>query len=147
VGNYKLDIATDSLFNEITYSILTDINFHMPLDSLKANQTYFWRVSAANECGNAVSEIFQFTTETISNIQLLLDKDYRIYPNPTKDFITVEMSNYRNNLEVYASSGKLLQKLSFAQQTLIDLSDYPSGMYWVKLINSKGMIVKKVIVE
>jgi len=147
VGNYKLDVATDSLFDAIIYSVLTDLTFHTPTDSLQPNQSYFWRISAANECGNGVSENFKFTTETITNIRQLSDDDYSIYPNPTNGFVTIEMNAFENDLEVYTSSGKRLQQLSFVQKTSLDLSNYSSGLYWIKLINSEGMIVKKIILE
>ncbi|MEM6698970.1 MAG: T9SS type A sorting domain-containing protein, partial [Bacteroidota bacterium] len=147
VGNFKLDIATDSLFDSIAYTILTDLTFHAPTDSLQANQTYYWRVSAANECGNAVSETFQFATETISKTRQLTEADYRIYPNPTKGFVTIKMNAPQNEFELYNSSGKLLQGGNFTQQTNLDLSNYPSGMYWIRLFNGKGMIVKKIVVE
>lgn len=147
VGNYKLDLATDSLFEEVIYSTLTDLTFHMPTDSLQANQSYFWRVSAANDCGNTVSDTFKFTTETISSVQQLSEEDYRIYPNPTKGLVSIVMNEYQNYLELYSSNGKLLQRRSFTQQTTLDLANLASGMYWIKLVNSKGMIVKKVILE
>ncbi|MEM8526580.1 MAG: T9SS type A sorting domain-containing protein [Bacteroidota bacterium] len=147
VGNYKLDIAIDSLFDTITYTVLTDLTFHTPADSLRANQTYFWRVSAANECGNGTSETYKFRTETISNTQQLSESDYRIFPNPTDGFLQIEMNIAQNTLELFATNGKLLQRSSFTQRTTLDLSHYPAGLYWIKLVNAKGMIVKKVIVN
>ncbi|MEL6721283.1 MAG: T9SS type A sorting domain-containing protein, partial [Bacteroidota bacterium] len=147
VGNYKLDVSVDSLFDTIVYTVLTDLTFHSPTDSLQPNQTYFWRVSAANQCGNGVSEVFKFTTETISNTQRLSEEDYLIYPNPTKGIVFIEANTSKNNLELYASNGKRLERLSFFQQTKLELNHYPSGIYWIKLFNANGMIVKKIILE
>jgi hypothetical protein len=72
-----------------------------------------------------------------------------IYPNPTTDFIFVEvMEDYGNEVsfEVYSANGILLENIVLAANSFrqeIDLSTYPSGMY-VLILNFDGQRQKTI---
>ena len=63
-------------------------------------------------------------------------KKFRVYPNPTIDFVIVEGSDY---VEVFNLSGQNLGKYS-AQR--VDLSNLPSGLYFIKMQSGE---VEKVV--
>ncbi|MCB0515501.1 MAG: zinc-dependent metalloprotease family protein [Chitinophagales bacterium] len=61
-ATYTLEIATDAAFTNIieTQSGLT--NNSTTANNLAPNTQYYWRVTAINACGSAVSSVFNFTT-------------------------------------------------------------------------------------
>lgn len=73
---YDLDVATDSGFTNIVYSV-TDVDDtqHTMTTALDPLSTYYWRVRANNACGSgSYSSTFSFTTEDIPPI-LVVDDD------------------------------------------------------------------------
>lgn len=67
------------------------------------------------------------------------DHAFKLYPNPTIDLIRVE--NTRKQIEIFSSSGKLLNTISGSISKTIDMSDFPSGLYFIK----SGKYIEKII--
>jgi len=67
------------------------------------------------------------------------DRNFKLYPNPTIDFIEVE--NPEKQIEIYSSSGKLLEIISGGINKTIDMSDFQSGFYFIK----SGKYIEKII--
>lgn len=66
-----------------------------------------------------------------------------IFPNPTKDFINVKTSDDIKSINLYNARGQLI---SIYIKSHIDLSEYPKGMYFIKIITEKNKTyVKKII--
>lgn len=71
-----------------------------------------------------------------------------VYPNPVMNNLTVEFEtiNYDTQIEVYSVNGQLMyvdkDNRSFGfNKVSIDMSDYPTGMYMVRI----GNLVKKIV--
>ena len=71
--------------------------------------------------------------------------DIELFPNPTNGVINVEVEFAEIiAIKVYAIDGKEL-KIDTSSQ--IDLSNYSSGAYFIRVQTNKGMITQKVIKE
>jgi len=72
---------------------------------------------------------------------------FKVYPNPTNNNITIEFDNLTNaQLEVFDINGRLLMdSLLKVNQNLIDVSNFPSGMYLFKVTSDEGTATSKVI--
>jgi len=71
------------------------------------------------------------------------DVNTQIYPNPANDYITVE-TNLKSEIEIFNIQGKLIKSMNTnGDKTNIDISDFSSGMYFVKLKSEKNIEVKK----
>ncbi|MEA1878884.1 MAG: T9SS type A sorting domain-containing protein [Bacteroidota bacterium] len=72
--------------------------------------------------------------------------DYRIYPNPVSDYLTIADSEDFNTVEISDLSGKLLIKTS---EKRIDLSGLSNGLYMVRLvgIDNNPLFTGKLIVS
>jgi hypothetical protein len=77
-----------------------------------------------------------------------------IYPNPVTDKISVVLSGNFNNLlklEIISSSGRqiLNKQLASDQQIneIINVQDFPSGIYFVRIVTSDRVITSKFIKE
>jgi hypothetical protein len=73
--------------------------------------------------------------------------DFKLYPNPTKDIVTIELSQFSNTkLEVYDINGRVLlnQNLNTTSNQ-INIQSFPVGIYLFKITSQEGTAVSKVI--
>lgn len=97
--------------------------------------------------GDSVSYYYHTTVTDITNFK---ETGIAIYPNPSKGKFTISKVNSPGYIEIYNSIGtRIYSDLEFNPQTTIeiDLSDYPKGIYFVKINNEMNRITKKVIIQ
>lgn len=72
-----------------------------------------------------------------------------MYPNPVRDQLIIETSggNETVTYEIYNSFGQIVQKGSFIEKTIIQISSFSTGIYFVKLLNGNSTEVKKIVKE
>lgn len=71
--------------------------------------------------------------------------DVTIFPNPTKDMVTIQAEGLKD-VTVFSMTGqKLLTRQVDSNELTIDLSDLPSGVYHFNMATDQGIRVKKVI--
>ncbi len=70
-------------------------------------------------------------------------QNIRVYPNPTTGLLVIETDTL-HKVEVYTISGILIETTDKNQ---INLSQYPRGVYLVKVSTDAGTALKKVILE
>lgn len=79
----------------------------------------------------------------------LVNLDIRIYPNPTKGVLKVEIpgiGDIKPTLVVYNLQGKqLVHKTVSNQISTINLSGHPAGMYIMKIVNGQESLDWKII--
>ncbi len=71
-------------------------------------------------------------------------KKLKIYPNPVKDFVTIELDQMirKGKLVVYNLSGKAVFQAGFQDSIRIDVSELPLGVYEVCLFAENGLLAK-----
>jgi len=69
-----------------------------------------------------------------------------VFPNPVSETLTISTTSNINftKAEIYSING---QKLVETSATQINLSDFSTGIYFVKVISAQGSITKKIIKE
>lgn len=74
---------------------------------------------------------------------------FNIYPNPNNGSFTIATDNFENTtIEIYNVTGQLIANQSLTQnKTLVDLTTFSKGVYFVKLETNNKTIVKKVIYQ
>ena len=75
-----------------------------------------------------------------------LSETIKIYPNPTSDFLKIELNN-ASELKTVVIYNHLGQIISEENTTQINVSNYAKGMYYAQIETSKGKSVKKFIVN
>lgn len=77
--------------------------------------------------------------------------DIKIYPNPTKDNVTIEgLKDITNaSYSIFDISGKMVKNNSmfFNNEATLNLSSYDSGVYFVHLKTDSKKLVYKVVKE
>jgi hypothetical protein len=153
VSSYLIEIASDEDFTDVIESDNVTGNSYTSTIDLEEETLYFWRVTANNPCGSAVSLVFNFTTEDANSTYEVQGVALTLQPNPTRDFVNISLSAPLNEMiatEVYAINGQLLQTTVFngnATQHQLDLSNYSAGVYLVKIVTGNEAIVERVVLE
>jgi hypothetical protein len=94
------------------------------------------------------------TVVPLSNITGINNRDYNnefsIYPNPASAEINISSSTQEDNtiLEISNSIGQVLKicNLNSSRMT-VSIADLPKGVYFVRVQNSGGKFVNRLIVE
>jgi hypothetical protein len=77
----------------------------------------------------------------------ILDNFVSIGYNSTNQLATIQITEYQGNLNysVVDLSGKTMEQFNITETTTVDLSDYASGMYLIRVEGSNGQVSKKVV--
>lgn len=96
---------------------------------------------------NSFSLSFCNTTASLSN-QDFVSKDFKLYPNPAENYMIVELNDTVLNasISIFDIQGRLINtRTDLTQINTIDISNYQSGVYLVKLNSDSGQITKRFI--
>lgn len=93
---------------------------------------------------NTASTIFQ----TLSSGQFEIDNSVGIAPNPTKNNVNVNCNNNIQSVQLFDVQGRVLTtQIVTNSQSVLNISNYTNGIYFVKVTTEKGSKVVKIIKE
>lgn len=87
---------------------------------------------------------------TLSNNELSLMPDFKIYPNPTTDFIKINLPNDQyNQVQIVDMQGRVIAEMPVHNnfEQIIDVSNYKTGTYFIKAKMQNGISVSKKFVK
>lgn len=71
--------------------------------------------------------------------------DVAIFPNPTKNMVTVQALGLKE-VTVFSMTGQmLLKRQTDSNELTIDLSELPSGVYYFNMATDQGILARKVV--
>ena len=81
--------------------------------------------------------------------ELTLEHNLKIYPNPTSTKVTIETNLDENfNISLLDISGKTIyNNTSKSNYLTLDVSNYPKGLYLIKIESKKAVYTSKVSVQ
>lgn len=86
-----------------------------------------------------------FTRNTLS-LSDLFEFDVQIYPNPANDFIQLETNAVQNiQVQIMDMLGKRYNALSLGHSSRIDISNLPSGIYFITIKTDNSSLIRKFI--
>lgn len=68
-----------------------------------------------------------------------------IYPNPVRDFITIESEETIDTYSIYNTNGQLITQDMFSKR--IDITDLQAGVYIIQLTSDNGVVNHRIIKE
>ncbi|MDN5348723.1 MAG: hypothetical protein PWQ54_119 [Bacteroidales bacterium] len=131
-------------------------NFWQHVFMLDPLETYYWRVKAIQGLDTtAWSETWSFTTANETSIDEQLQQPFTLYPNPANDYFqlkTEAITVPQARLEIYNIIGTKVfaQEVTFGadqQMVTIQIDNFKSGLYFVKLINGNSAFTQRLIIE
>lgn len=142
----KLDVSG-------TWEELTQVNSETTNytdDTFETNQAYFYRIKANNVNGDSPYSNEVEASLVVASNEDDLAKLVGIYPNPSegKFILSVPESWVKSALNITNAQGKsiLSDKLQ-SSQNQIDISNNPSGTYFIKIALGNKVITKKIILK
>lgn len=82
---------------------------------------------------------------SINNLPVL---ETSIFPNPTKGLLNIQVATTGLiNLAVISAEGRVITNTRFVQQTAVDLTGLPAGLYSVILSTEKTYTTKRVVID
>lgn len=84
--------------------------------------------------------------ELITANEELSDIEVKIFPNPISDKVTIQSNNFKNTtLQITDNVGRqLLQQNLNKSETILDLSNYSSGQYYLQLERDDKRLIYKI---
>jgi alpha-amylase len=82
--------------------------------------------------------------------EAITDESWRFYPNPTHDKVFVTVPNGVKEITVFSAMGSQLFVKPISAPTssyMIDLSSYPSGLYYITLSSNNGKRLSKAVMK
>ena len=96
--------------------------------------------------------VFDEVEITIGNVGIAsaeLSNQITVYPNPTSDVLRVTSEGLQViSVEVFDMMGKKQKSRKAEEQNgemVLDVSDFPAGVYFLRISTEKGVVTKKVI--
>ncbi|MBN2274743.1 MAG: cellulase family glycosylhydrolase [Bacteroidales bacterium] len=108
----------------------------------------FYRSSGAQAHPEMIQAIIRGcdTNHIISRIGQINNESFRIYPNPVRNSMIIEVFD-KSVLygQLFSLNGQLIEKLSLEYGiNTFDISEIEAGLYFIVVFTSKGTIVQKV---
>ena len=107
----------------------------------------------SNASVNSINETTTVYTPSSAKIDNLQSLDIQAYPNPTSDFIAIQLNGLINselNLELIDLTGKIIKTTTINPGSTIgyfDTATLYSGTYIIHISNDKETIIKKVMIK
>ena len=152
-NSYKFELASDDNFS----NIITETTFSQTIFSLTSplekETTYYWRVTAFNNCGGTTPAPFSFTTKPVNAVREFEGLAVDISPNPASELLNIRFSApVREEIQagLYSANGVLLKQqiLSLGHVFLVfDCAEYPPGIYFLKLQAKDEVLTERIIIQ
>ena len=155
LGNCKSIVYMQD--NEISYK--TDNEFY---NNIKYNDVYYFVNPSTTDptpsYNNAISKTttyysdgtsctYQYTYDELSNPTDWIEENTKtsyIYPNPINNYVTIKGKNIYK-VELYNALGMMLSILHTDSYENLDMSQYNSGVYYMKIYTDTGSSLRKII--
>jgi len=94
---------------------------------------------------NAAPEVTQSLVAIVTGTEPSTPS-FALYPNPVSDFLIINTENNNSIITIYQSDGKVIDNISFSsQQIKVDVSNYATGLYQVKMTSGNAVSTLRFI--
>jgi len=90
--------------------------------------------------------IFRITFDDTLSANSSHFNQIKMFPNPTSEFIDFKGVTTNTSIEIYDVSGKKVQEKLINSDIRI-IANFPSGLYFVKIVNDESIQVEKLIIN
>lgn len=143
--------ATAPVYSEPTMLFDAEIRTISDEFSVNVSGTYsfsFSVIASSNTGGIYIDDILVEEVGPTMGVNDITAAPLQLYPNPVKDIINVTHTQAIEKLQLYNSTGQLLKaEEPYLPQARVELSGYPSGIYFVNIESGgntqRGKLIKE----
>ncbi len=90
---------------------------------------------------------YQLLASTTAIKNNFLDDDFLVFPNPTSQSFSINNNGFATieHIQLFDYSGRMTLAFNAISSNIFDISQLPSGIYFIKVTTNYGNIVKKII--
>lgn len=122
---------------------------------MNADSIYLVSLTVVNFCGDTSVFTDSLTIMAVGINELDFGTTISVSPNPSNGEFVLNLTNYVKNdlnIDVLDQLGKVVYKESLTENNqgnrhVIDLKNYPNGIYFLRLSSTEGVATKKIIVQ
>lgn len=123
-----------------------------PLHIYTAPGNYSVTLIASDSCGNSDTTVQNISITATTNLEKTkkIEKNIKIHPNPTNNYITIDYNEKIEEVRIFNSLGSEVfsQKNMKIGKNVIHLNTYTRGVYYIQLkLNSSLSISKKLVLQ
>lgn len=155
-GTYNIYRSINDGEFELLKEVASNLTSYTDKNVVANSVAYQIEVVNPNGCGESSNgRILQYTSSKSNVARIgavtgieddLLDNIVSISPNPTSNFIHIDFNKtLSGNYSVTNLAGKKVWEGNFDSSFRINLRDYKSGIYFLKIMTADGSIVKKIL--
>jgi len=129
--------------------VFNNNNLSQQTKDLSASASTCWEYGTSTISGNNTLYDAMVTTCPGTDVDNPIEDTWNLYPNPTRDLIHFKIPVNTSNISITSALGvKLIFKTKTADETLeMDISTYPTGIYYITVYNKNGLKETKAIVK
>ena len=127
------------------YNFNSNNRFRIRCDASANNdQIYFDQVIIT---GDAASEAAPTNAEIMTNFNQTVKDKVKLYPNPVTSELNIDLGNIQfDEVTIFSSRGNIIEKIDvMTRKVNVDLSNLPSGMYFVTFVSDGLATTKRFI--
>ncbi|GGD13788.1 T9SS type A sorting domain-containing protein [Flavobacterium orientale] len=160
IASYQLRVGTSPNSVDQTTTLLSEANINNVTYALKTvnytptvTGTYYFGFlhnSPANAVGTHAFLMDNFNIQQTLSVNDLVSSSMKIYPNPSKDFVTIESdNNYMiDAIQITDLNGRIIDSYSVnANEYGLNISNLSKGVYLIRIATDNGVGVKKLVKE
>jgi hypothetical protein len=102
-------------------------------------------VETVSDGNKTLTQGFHQTEITITNVEdFAANFSVKVFPNPTTKIVNLNIDKYEGvTYYLFDVTGKLLkEEVAVAEQTVLEMTDYPKGTYLLKLAGKENKSLK-----
>lgn len=146
VGAYNYDIKRNQMIVPFDEDVLDAYRYfeYMPVSSTD----YMW-VNEITDWMEYYRTLVYFTQAEFSSIDNPAATDLRLYPNPVRDQLQLQLPAdvQQAELLLFDAQGRLISRAPVATTQTVDMTHLNAGLYFYRLNTDKGMFNGKIVKE
>lgn len=132
-SSYKTDTTTYLVSSE-SFKLLSPLVSFVRRDSLKT------KIGGCDSIVDRYAKMIYSVATSVTN--QLSAANFNVYPNPTKDYMFVEVSNENAIIILRNEIGSLIETRKLKEKnSTINMVSYPKGLYIIQLLDSNGTMI------
>jgi Leucine-rich repeat (LRR) protein len=127
----------------------TNLKTTIDLDYETQSEYYIYiQVEDAKKLSYKKAFVISITDVTETGLSDIYKKGIKVYPNPSSGVFTLEFNSDSYLVSIYSVIGnKVYENISNTSKHKIDLSNYPKGIYFVKIKKDNKVYNNRIILE